>query len=78
MTIQEQYDSPEFKNAKEEVKIALPVKQEPRLNTSTIDVMPDAIEVGSETNVMFGINNTGKVILYNVMARFEADSIQPT
>ena len=39
--------------------------------------MPDAIEVGSETNVMFGINNTGKVILYNVMARFEADSIQP-
>lgn len=76
MTIQEQYDSPEFKNAKEEVKIALPVKQEPRLNISTIDVMPDAIEVGSETNVMFGINNTGKVILYNVMARFEADSIQ--
>ena len=76
MTIQEQYDSPEFKNAKEEVKIALPVKQEPRLNTSTIDVMPDSIEVGSETNVMFGINNTGKVILYNVMARFEADSIQ--
>ena len=78
ITIQEQYDSPEFKNAKEEVKIALPVKQEPRLNTSTIDVMPDAIEVGSETNVMFGINNTGKVILYNVMARFEADSIQPS
>ena len=78
MTIQEQYDSPEFKNAKEEVKIALPVKQEPRLNTSTIDVMPDAVEVGSETNVMFGINNTGKVILYNVMARFEADSIQPS
>ena len=78
MTIQEQYDSPEFKNAKEEVKIALPVTQEPRLNTSTIDVMPDAIEVGSETNVMFGINNTGKVILYNVMARFEADSIQPS
>ena len=78
MTIQEQYDSPEFKNAKEEVKISLPVKQEPRLNTSTIDVMPDAVEVGSETNVMFGINNTGKVILYNVMARFEADSIQPT
>ena len=78
MTIQEQYDSPEFKNAKEEVKIALPVKQEPRLNTSTIDVMPDAIEVGSETNVMFGINNTGKVILYNVTVTFEADSIKTT
>ncbi len=76
MTISEQYDSPEFKNAKEEVKISLQVKQEPRLNTSTIEVMPDNLEVGSETNVMFGINNTGKVLLYNVMVRFEADSIQ--
>lgn len=78
MTIEEQYDSPEFKNAKEEVKISLPVKQEARLNTSTIDVMPESINVGSESNVMFGINNTGKVLLYNVMARFEADSIQTT
>ena len=78
MTIQEKYDSPEFKNAEEKVKISLPVKQEPRLNTSTIEVMPDSISVGSETNVMFGINNTGKVLLYNVMARFEADSIQTT
>lgn len=78
MTIKEQYDSPEFKNAKEEVKISIPVKQEPRLNTGTIEVMPDSINVGSETNVMFGINNTGKVLLYNVMVRFEADSIQTT
>lgn len=76
MSIKEQYDSPEFKNAKEEVKIALPVKQVARLNTGTIEVMPNNINVGSETNVMFGINNTGKVLLYNVMARFEADSIQ--
>ena len=60
------------------MKISLPVKQEPRLNTGTIEVMPDQITVGSETNVMFGINNTGKVLLYNVMARFEADSIQST
>ena len=78
MTIKEQYDSPEFKNAKEEVKISIPVKQVPRLNTGTIEVMPDSINVGSETNVMFGINNTGKVLLYNVMERFEADSIQTT
>lgn len=78
MTIKEQYDSPEFKNAKEEVKISLPIKQEARFNTSTIEVMPDNINVGSESNVMFGINNTGKVLLYNVMARFEGPSIQTT
>lgn len=76
ITIKEKYDSPEFKNAEEEVKIAVPVKQKPRLNTGTIEVMPGSIGVGSETNVMFGINNTGKVQLYNVMVRFAGDSIQ--
>ena len=76
ITINEQYDSPEFKNAKEAVKIAVGLKQEARLNTGTIEVMPDAISVVEESNVMFSINNTGKVILYNVNAVFEADSIQ--
>lgn len=78
MSIKEKYDSPEFKNAEEEVKISIPVKQQPRLSTSTIEVMPESINVGSETNVMFGINNTGKVLLYNVTATFEGDSIQKT
>ena len=73
ITINEQYDSPEFKKA---VKIAVGLKQEARLNTGTIEVMPDAISVGEESNVMFSINNTGKVMLYNVNAVFEADSIQ--
>ena len=76
ITINEQYDSPEFKNAKEAVKIAVGLKQEARLNTGTIEVMPDAISVGEESNVMFSINNTGKVMLNNVNAVFEADSIQ--
>jgi len=76
VTITEQYDSPEYKNAKETVKIAVPIKQEARLNTGNIEVMPNAIEVGNETNIMFDINNTGKVLLYNVTAIFEADSVQ--
>lgn len=76
ITIKEKYDSPEFKNAEETVTVDIPVKQEARLSTSTIDVMPASINVGSETNVMFGINNTGKVQLYNVTVRFEADSIK--
>lgn len=77
LKIKETYDSPEFKNADEEVSIDIPIKQVARLNTGTIEVMPDSINVGSETNVMFPINNTGKVILYNVMVAFEADSIVP-
>ncbi|MEY8352291.1 hypothetical protein AALB39_02935 [Lachnospiraceae bacterium 54-53] len=78
ITINEKYDSPEFKNAEEKVMVNIPVRQVSRLNTGTIDVMPDLISVGSETNVMFPINNTGKVILYNVMVSFEGDSIQQT
>ena len=78
ITIKEKYDSPEFKNAEESIVVDIPVKQYAKLSTSTIDVMPDTMTVGSESNVMFGINNTGKVILYNVTAAFEGDSIKTT
>lgn len=78
ITVKEKYDSPEFKNAEESITVDIPVKQYARLSTSTIDVMPDSMAVGSESNVMFGINNTGKVILYNVTVTFEADSIKTT
>lgn len=78
LKIKETYDSPEFKNAAEEVSIDIPIKQIAKMNTGTIEVMPDSINVGSESNIMFPINNTGKVVLYNVMVSFEADSIAPT
>ena len=72
------YDSPEYKNAEEKVTVDIPVKQMARLNTGTIEVMPDTMSVGAESNVMFPINNTGKVLLYNVMVTFVGDSIQQT
>lgn len=77
LTIKAKFDSPEFKNAEESMMIDIPVKQIARLNTGTFEIMPESITVGSESNVMFPINNTGKVLLYNVMVKFEADSIQP-
>ena len=77
ITVKAKFDSPEFKNAEESIMIDIPVRQIARLNTGTFEIMPDAIAVGEESNVMFPVNNTGKVILYNVMVRFEADSIQP-
>lgn len=78
ITVKEKYDSPEFKNAEESIVVDIPVKQYARLSTSTIDVMPESISVGSESNVMFGINNTGKVVLYNVTVTFTGDSIKTT
>lgn len=72
------FDSPEFKNAEESMSVDIPIRQIARLNTGTFDIMPESINVGDEANIMFGINNTGKVILYNVMVKFEADSIRTT
>lgn len=77
LTIKAKYDSPEFKNAEESIVVDIPIRQIARLNTGTFEVMPSSMAVGEESNVMFPINNTGKVILYNVMVRLEADSIQP-
>ena len=48
------------------------------MSVSNFELTPEAIEVGREANVMFGINNTGKVTLYNVEAIFEAESIRKT
>ncbi|MGN0157863.1 MAG: COG1361 S-layer family protein [Brotaphodocola sp.] len=76
LTVKAKYDSPEFKNAEENITVDIPVRQIARLNTGTFEIMPSSINVGEEANVMFPINNTGKVILYNVMVRFEADSVQ--
>lgn len=76
LNVKAKYDSPEFKNAEENIVVDIPVRQIARLNTGTFEVMPSSINVGEESNVMFPINNTGKVILYNVMVRFEADSVQ--
>ena len=78
LTINEKYDSPDFKNAEEKVSLNITINQEARLSVSNYDVMPEAIEVGNEANVTFNINNTGKVILYNVTANFKGDSIQDT
>lgn len=76
ITIKEKYDSPEFKNAEETVVIDIPINQIPKLNIGTIDISPEKIMVGDEANITFPINNTGRVMLYNVMVKFEADSIK--
>lgn len=78
MTVNEKFDSPSFKNAEEKLTADIFVNQVARLSVSNFELMPETVEVGREANIMFGINNTGKVMLYNVQAIFEADSIKKT
>ena len=53
----------------------IPVRKDARIETSSIEVMPESIEVGSEANVMFSIYNIGKTQLYNTTVKFIGDSI---
>jgi uncharacterized membrane protein len=76
LTIVQKYDSPEYKNAEEKVEIDIPVTQTPRMNVGNIEVIPETITVGGECNVMFSVNNLGRVTLYNVMVQFHGDSIR--
>lgn len=55
--------------------VSIPVKQASKFDTSTPEVMPESITVGSQSNVMFSIYNTGKTTLYNVQVKFKGDSI---
>lgn len=55
--------------------VSIPVRQLSKFETSSIEILPSDISVGSEANVMFSIYNTGKTKLYNVKAQMVADSI---
>ena len=56
--------------------MSIPISQESRFDISTPEVVPDSITVGSQSNVMFSIYNTGKTTLYNVQVKMNADSIE--
>ena len=55
--------------------VSIPVRQEARVDASSIEVMPESIEVGSEANVMFSVYNIGKTKLYNTSVKFVADLV---
>lgn len=69
------YDAGTVFDLTDKASVSIPISQESRFDTSIPEVVPDTIEVGSQSNVMFSIYNTGKTTLYNVQVKFIADSI---
>lgn len=57
-----------------EESISIPVYQEAKAKITDIEVMPMSIEVYSQANVMFSINNTGKSTLYNVQVSVDSEN----
>lgn len=56
--------------------ISIPVKQDARFEFSELEISPQTIEVGGETNVMCSLYNLGRIKLYNAKARFEGNGIK--
>ncbi len=70
------YDAGAMFDLTDTASVSIPINQESRFDISTPEVMPGDITVGSQSNVMFSIYNTGKTTLYNVQVKFYADSIE--
>ena len=69
------YDAGTMFDLTDTASVSIPILQESRFDTSIPEVVPSDITVGSQSNVMFSIYNTGKTTLYNVQVKFVADSI---
>lgn len=75
VTVNMEYEDSQANSFTETASVSVPIKQEAKVDISSITLMPESIEVGNEANVMFSIYNVGKTKLYNVNVKFEADSI---
>ncbi len=75
VTVNMEYEDSKANPFTETASVSVPIKQEAKVDLSSIQIMPEAIEIGNEANVMFSIYNVGKTKLYNVNVKFEADSI---
>lgn len=69
------YDAGSMFDLTDTASVSIPISQESRFDISTPEVVPSDISVGSQSNVMFSIYNTGKTTLYNTQVKFVADSI---
>lgn len=75
LTVNMEYEDSDLNAYTSDASVSIPIKQEAKFDIGSIDVMPSSITVGSESNIMFNINNTGKTTLYNVNISFESDSV---
>lgn len=69
------YDAGVMFDLTDKASVSIPISQESRFDTSIPEVVPSDITVGSQSNVMFSIYNTGKTTLYNVQVKFIGDSV---
>ncbi|MBD5545578.1 MAG: hypothetical protein HDR01_15380 [Lachnospiraceae bacterium] len=75
LEVKSEYEDSQNNQYSSSSNVSIPIKQVAKFDVSSIEVMPESISVGSESNVMFSIYNTGKTTLYNVQVAFVGDSV---
>ena len=75
LEVKSEYEDSQNNQYSSSSNVSIPIKQVAKFDVSTIDVMPESINVGGESNVMFSIYNSGKTTLYNVQVAFVGDSV---
>lgn len=75
LEVKSEYEDSQNNQYTSSSNVSIPIKQVAKFDVSSIEVMPDTINVGGESNVMFSIYNTGKTTLYNVQVKFVGDSV---
>ena len=76
MTVNMKYDTDEQTNVSDTAHVSIPIKQEAKIDTGSVEVMPESIAVGEQSNVMFSVFNTGKTTLYNVKVNYVSDTVE--
>lgn len=75
LTVSMKYDTEDQLDHSDSATVSVPIKQEAKLDLSAIDISPNNLFVGSQTDIMFSIYNTGKTTLYNVKVTYEGEGI---
>lgn len=70
------YEDDKHNEYTDSANVSVPIKQELKYDTGTVDVLPEDIYVGDESNILFDIYNTGKTTIYNVKITYEDESLE--
>lgn len=75
LTLEAEYEDNNLNAYTAKESISIPISQQIRMSIGEIEVMPSSLEVGSQANIMFPVNNMGKSKIYNVSITFEGDTV---
>lgn len=76
LSVDMEYESDKHKAYTAKESISIPVYIETKIKVTSVEIMPESVEVYGQANVMFNINNTGKSAISNVQVTVESENVQ--